>query len=138
MTESLVIVIEDNDSDIFLIKEVLAQLGIGVAVEYFQYGGEALSRIREVIVGSSYSLRLVLLDLNLPDIDGRDLLRQLKGDETTRWIPVVIVSTSNSCHDLQFCYSNHVNSYIVKPMGFEELKQKLGGAFRYWVEINHL
>lgn len=138
MPKSLVIAIEDNESDIFLIKEALAQLKITTDIEFYQYGVEALTRIHQIITETPSSLRMILLDLNLPDMDGREILKRLKEDEKTSWIPVVIVSTSNSRPDLQFCYSHHANSYIVKPMGFEELKHSLESIFHYWVNINHL
>ncbi len=75
---------------------------------------------------------LILLDLNLPAIDGCEVLRQIKQDTRLRAIPVVVFTTSAQPHDLDVCYQLGANSYMVKPVDFERLRHALELLTRYW------
>jgi CheY-like chemotaxis protein len=81
---------------------------------------------------------LVMLDLNLPGTDGRDLLCQIKRDSNLKTIPVVVFTTSNNPKDIEACYQKGANSYIVKPMNFNQLKQSVQTVLDYWFEITTL
>ena len=79
---------------------------------------------------------VILLDLNLPKIDGHEVLRQLKQDENLRAIPVVILTTSQAEADTRAAYRHHVNSYLVKPIDFDRFKQMMKDLGRYWSAWN--
>lgn len=79
---------------------------------------------------------LILLDLRLPKIDGLEVLREIKTNETLRTIPVVILTTSEAQGDLLGAYHNQVNSYLVKPVGFDEFTQLMDDLGQYWLGWN--
>jgi CheY-like chemotaxis protein len=81
---------------------------------------------------------LVLLDLNLPRLDGREVLKEIKGDPTLRMIPVVVLTTSSDQSDVQASYQDHANSYITKPVDFEEFRRALRAIEDYWLSIVRL
>jgi len=77
----------------------------------------------------------VLLDLNMPLMDGREALRVIKGDERLRKIPVVVLTTSKAEEDILRCYDTGANSYITKPASFEELVRVVQSLKNYWLEV---
>ncbi|WP_293363324.1 MULTISPECIES: response regulator [unclassified Microcoleus] len=81
---------------------------------------------------------LILLDLNLPGTDGREVLYKIKQDRNLKQIPVVVFTTSNNPKDIAACYEQGANSYIIKPMDFKLLKQTIQTLLSYWFEITML
>lgn len=81
---------------------------------------------------------LILLDLNLPGTDGREVLYQIKHDRNLKKIPVVVFTTSNNPKDIAACYEQGANSYIIKPMDFKLLKLTIQTLLSYWFEITML
>lgn len=77
---------------------------------------------------------LILLDLNLPGIDGREFLVQLKGDERLKEIPVVILTTSSNPRDMLYCYRHGANGYQIKTVGFEKYLVTIKSMINYWFE----
>jgi CheY-like chemotaxis protein len=80
--------------------------------------------------------RLVLLDIKLPKVDGLEVLRAIKGDPRTKDIPVVMLTSSSEDRDIGECYRLGVNSYIVKPVDFENFAQAVSEAGFYWAVLN--
>ena len=80
----------------------------------------------------------MLLDLKLPKVGGLEVLRQIKTNETTRSIPVVVMSSSQDAKDIAECYALGVNSYVVKPMDFDEFIHCVSTAGEYWVSCTRL
>ncbi len=78
---------------------------------------------------------LILLDLNLPAIDGCEVLRQIKQDARLLTIPVVVCTTAAQPHDIDVCYQLGANSYMVKPVDFERLRYALERLMRYWFSV---
>ena len=85
-----------------------------------------------------HGLKLVLLDITMPKVDGIEVLRRLKGDERTRMTPVVIMTSSNEERDMVESYRLGVNSYVVKPVQFEGLADIVTGLGLYWLLTNRL
>lgn len=81
---------------------------------------------------------LILLDLNMPKMDGREALSYIKSREDLRCIPVVVLSTSDSAEDIRKTYDLGVNSFVTKPSGFDDLVEMAEGLHRYWLEIVEL
>ena len=76
---------------------------------------------------------MILLDLRLPKIDGQEVLRKIKADEELRSIPVVVLTTSEAERDVAQAYENHANSYLVKPVGFDQFTQLMNDLGFYWL-----
>lgn len=79
---------------------------------------------------------VILLDLNLPGIDGRNILEQLKQDRSFKEIPIVVFTTSSSPRDIEFCYEKGANGYLVKPMDSNELQKTVQAFVDYWLQVN--
>ncbi|GAB1541918.1 response regulator [Scytonema sp. NUACC21] len=79
---------------------------------------------------------VILLDLNLPGIDGRDLLQRLKQDRSLREIPIVVFTTSSNPMDIELCYQKGANGYLIKPMDFQNLQKTIQAFVDYWLDAN--
>lgn len=136
-----ILLVEDDPGDVDLLKEVLnenrtlAEVKVNVATD----GVEAIAylRRRDEYAGAQRP-DLILLDLNLPKKDGRELLREIKSDEDLKEIPVVVLSISRADRDIHQSYAAGVNSYISKPTGFGEFTTLLRSVMNYWFEVVHL
>ena len=127
-----VLLVEDNQDHAGLIIHGLQQHSPRRSVMHLKDGEAALQYLR-----STSSLpAIVLLDLRLPKIDGLDVLNAIKTDERLWHLPVVILTTSESEKDIARAYSQHVNSYLVKPVDFELFKTLMKDLGVYWLEYN--
>lgn len=100
------------------------------AIEFIFAQGEFCARDDKLV------LKLILLDLKLPKIDGLEVLRRIKSDRRTRCIPVVMFTSSSEPADVRQCYALGGNSYVVKPVGFVEYIEKIAAIARYWSAHN--
>lgn len=105
-----------------------------------QSGGLQMKRIQSE--GSTRSTAqsqrpaVILLDLNLPGTDGRQVLAQLKQDAALQEIPIVVFTTSSNPSDIEFCYRHGANGYLIKPMDLDDLQTTLRGFIDYWLDLN--
>ena len=136
----LVMLVEDNADHAELIIRTLEEHRITNRVRHFFDGQSALDYLfqRGEFSDPAKSVRphVILLDLRLPRVDGIDILKAIKKDEILKCIPVVILTTSEAEKDVAKAYYNHVNSYLVKPVGFEEFKQLMDNLGIYWLSWN--
>jgi chemotaxis family two-component system response regulator Rcp1 len=130
-----ILLVEDNPADVRLTQEALKEAahartrlhvaGDGVeALEFLHRQGDFVAAPRP---------DLMLLDLNLPRVDGRQVLAEVKGDPDLRRIPVVVLTTSPSEDDILHAYDQHVNSYIRKPVDLDEFLHVLKAIDHYWL-----
>ena len=135
-----VILVEDNPNDAELTmralrkavaRERLAHVDDGVKAIDLVFGPEGLLARPKVRLP-----RMILLDLKLPKLDGLEVLRRLRGDERTRQIPVVVLTSSKEERDIEESYRLGVNSYLVKPVGFAEYVNSVEAAANYWMTLN--
>ncbi|MBA3992833.1 MAG: hypothetical protein C0469_04840 [Cyanobacteria bacterium DS2.3.42] len=125
--------VEDNRADSDLLKEAFDSIGFEASVEVTHDAKLALSGLEKNLeTHGASSPDIIVLDLNLPKMDGREMLRRLKEHPQLRRIPVVILSTSNLEQDISYCYDHHCNSYIVKPIRFDEYKRVAKNIQEYW------
>lgn len=131
-TEShFIVIIEDSDADFVALSRSFKQQGIEVQFQRFLTGDEALD-----FLPHHHPLpHLILLDLNLPGTDGREILKSLKQHETLKKIPVIILTTSNNPADIQYCYQLGANSYIQKPIDYQMLLKVADAIKKYWLEV---
>lgn len=123
------LVVDDSTADLQLLEEAIVEYGLDAQIETALDGDAALARLR--VEGPRPDL--ILLDLNMPRRNGREVLEELKQDAELRTIPVIIFSTSSSPFDVEDCYALHANSYLVKPVDFEGLGAIVQALDAFWV-----
>lgn len=135
-----ILLVEDNSSDVELTLHCLKSSSLANQIQVVYDGAEALDFI---FCSGSYAHRnientprLILLDLKLPKIDGLEVLQRLKSDPRTRIIPVVILTSSCEERDILASYQLGVNSYIVKPLDFEQFIETIKLLESYWLLLN--
>ena len=136
----LVMLVEDNVDHAELVIRTLEEHKIANRVRHFLDGQSALDylfrrgefeRATDIILP-----HVILLDLRLPRVDGIDVLRAIKEDDNLKSIPVVVLTTSEAEKDVAKAYYNHANSYLVKPVGFDEFKKLMDDLGFYWLSWN--
>jgi two-component system response regulator len=136
----LVMLIEDNLDHAELVMRTLADHKVANQIRHFSEGQSALDYLyrRGEYSDPAKSPRpnLILLDLRLPRIDGLEILKEIKNTDELRTIPVVVLTTSEAERDIARAYLNHANSYLVKPVGFEEFNQLMEDMGFYWLGWN--
>jgi two-component system, response regulator len=140
--EQLILLVEDNPDDVLLTVEALRENNILNKIEIAKDGVEALDFLfgRGKHTGRDLSVlpQLVLLDLKLPKVDGLEVLKEIKSNDLTKMIPVVVLTSSKEEQDLLKSYQLGVNSYIRKPVDFEQFSQSVKQLGLYWLVINEL
>lgn len=135
-----ILLVEDDPADAELTVLSLRKEGLANSIEIARDGAEALDFIfcRGAYAARSFERppHLVLLDLKLPRVSGHDVLRAIKGDERTRSIPVVVLTSSNQESDLVECYRLGVNSYIEKPVELRKFQEVVRQFGVYWLMVN--
>ncbi|MBR8838951.1 MAG: response regulator [Stigonema ocellatum SAG 48.90 = DSM 106950] len=133
------LIVEDSNEDFEAIQRFLERSPIKIQIVRCVNGEQALAFLYRT---GSYSdresaprPRLIVLDLNLPGTDGREVLRRIKQDDNLKTIPVVVFTTSNNPKDIENCYQYGANSYIVKPINFAQLKRDIQTLVDYWFEV---
>ena len=136
----LVMLVEDNVDHAELVIRTLEEHKIANRVKHFLDGQSALDylfRRGEFERATDITLpHVILLDLRLPRVDGIDVLRAIKEDDNLKSIPVVVLTTSEAEKDVAKAYYNHANSYLVKPVGFDEFKKLMDDLGFYWLSWN--
>lgn len=135
-----ILLVEDNPNDVELTLYALKKNKIANSIQVARDGAEALEFIFGTGQYDGRKLRngpkLILLDLKLPKVDGLEVLRRLKSEQRTRSIPVVILTSSREERDIVESYDLGVNSYIVKPVDFEQFTEAARQLGLYWLLLN--
>ena len=138
----LLLVIEDSNEDFEAFQRYVRRSPLTIPIYRCIDGDDALAFLyrtgRYADPQSAPRPGLILLDLNLPGTDGREVLRKIKQDETLKILPVVVFTTSNNPKDIETCYRQGINSYIVKPMDFDRLKHSIEILIDYWFDTTIL
>jgi CheY-like chemotaxis protein len=128
--------VEDNEGDIGLIEEVLEEAKIRNNLHIAKDGEEAMLFLHgEGRFSGSPRPDVILLDLNLPKKDGREVLREIKEDDILKNIPVVILTTSGAEKDIHRSYDLHANAYVTKPLDFDQFIIVIKSIANFWLEI---
>lgn len=137
-----ILLVEDNPQEAELTIRALKKRTLATHFLHVHDGQEAIDFIfnRGLYQGARiYEMpKVVLLDLKLPKIDGLEVLRQLRADVSTRWLPVVILTSSQEDRDVVEAYALGANSYIVKPVDFESFLEVVSNMITYWLLLNEL
>ncbi len=138
----LVMLVEDNADHAELVIRTMETHHIPTRILHISDGESALDYLlrRNDYSDPESSPRpyMILLDLRLPRVDGIEVLRMVKGESELRAIPVVILTTSEAEKDLTHAYQNYVNSYLVKPVGFEDFSNLMKDIGAYWLGWNKI
>ncbi len=138
MTDSVIeiVLVEDNPNDAELIMRVFKKHNITNKFILFKDGAEAIDYLFAENHADALRPKAILLDLKLPKLNGIEVLRRLKSDERTRNIPVVVLTSSREERDLKDAYELGVNSYVTKPIKFDEFAKAVAELGLYWMVLN--
>jgi two-component system response regulator len=140
MRDKVILLVEDNPDDLLLTLRALEKNDVVCGVVVARDGVEALDYLFATgeYAGRDTSVmpQLILLDLKLPKIDGLEVLRRLRADERTRLLPVVILTSSKEVQDLLDGYGLGANSYVRKPVNFEQFVRAVEQLKLYWLSLN--
>lgn len=131
-----ILLIEDNPYEAELTIRSLKKHNLANRLKHIDDGEEALEFIYSNDPILPFNPKLILLDLKLPKVDGLDILRRLKSSDSTKSIPVVVLTSSKEEKDIIESYKLGVNSYIVKPVNFESFAQAISELGLYWLLLN--
>jgi CheY-like chemotaxis protein len=134
-----ILLVEDNPSDVFLTRRVIKDCRMPNRLSVARDGVEALLFLnREEPFRDAPLPDLILLDLNLPRKNGRELLLEIKNDDRFKHIPVVVLTTSNTDADIMRAYQSHANCYIVKPVDMNQFVEVIRGIEAFWFMLSKL
>jgi two-component system response regulator len=133
-TIPVILLVEDNEDDYEATVRSLKKNHFLNPVHWCKSGRDALEFLQAAITTGPLP-DLILLDLNMPGIDGRQVLTAIKGDPELKHIPVIILTTSNDARDVDHCYSIGASTYIQKPVSFEGLTEAIRTMKDYWFGI---
>jgi two-component system response regulator len=141
MSQKEILLVEDNPDDVELTRIAFAEANVANSLAVVGDGAEALdylfARGRHAHRDPDDLPSIVLLDLNLPKLDGREVLQAIRANERTRALPVVVLTTSTEPFDVEASYALGVNSYIRKPVDFEQFVWAVKQVGLYWLVLNH-
>jgi len=136
-----ILLVEDNPNDVKLTLHAFKTANLANTVHVARDGVEALEFLFCTGPHADRKVekmpKLVLLDLKLPRLDGHEVLKRIKGDPRTSGIPVVVLTSSSEERDVMRTYEVGANSYIIKPVDFEQFTESVRDIGKYWLEINH-
>lgn len=131
-----IMLVEDNEGDILLTKEALEERKIANRITVAKDGKQAIDTLNHLDEHQKNELPdLILLDINLPKKNGHEVLYHIKNTNGLKHIPVIILTTSSSKHDIMKAYENYVNCYITKPVDVSEFISAVGTIENFWISI---
>lgn len=136
-----ILLVEDNPDDVELTRLAFEEANVANRLVVVADGAEALDYLfakgRHAQRDPSELPSIVLLDLNLPKVDGREVLQAIRADAATRALPVIVLTTSAEPFDVEASYALGANSYIQKPVDFEQFLWAVKQVGLYWLVLNH-
>lgn len=134
-----ILLVEDSPEDAEATRRSFTKSGLLNPIVHFETGDEALAYLFESVLpsaGPSNPLPgMILLDLNMPGTDGKEVLKKIKTNSKLKTIPVIVLTTSSDERDIESCYNKGANSYIVKPVETNGLLNAISRLKEYWFEI---
>ena len=134
-----ILLVEDNEGDVGLVEEVFEDAKIRNTLHVAEDGEEAMLFLnKEKPFAKAPTPDIILLDLNLPQKDGREVLEEIKTNDKLKRIPVVVLTTSKAEEDIVRSYDLHANSYITKPVDFDQFIKVIKSIEDFWLEVVRL
>ena len=138
ITNTVILVVEDSDEDFNTLLRVMQEFSFYNPVYRACDGDDALDYLHQRGLYSNPKQAprpaVVLMDLNLPGTDGREVIEHVKREDSLKSIPIVVFTTSSSPKDIEICYRYGVSSYMLKPIGVAELRSTIHNFLKYWFE----
>jgi CheY-like chemotaxis protein len=139
LTEQPILLVDDSPDDIMIAKRAIKECDIRNKVYVTYDGDEAIQFLRkEGNYKDVPTLGLVILDLNMPKVDGFEVLETIKGDDKLKSIPIIVLTSSSRPEDIERAYQLGCNSFIVKPLSFEDFIEAMMEIKRYWLDLSKL
>jgi len=140
MEEIFILIAEDDADDRFLLQAAFEENGFLDRLQFVENGVEVIEFLNGLAQSDKEKKfpRFILLDLNMPKKDGREVLKELKQHPVLKKIPVVIFSTTNNEQEMRRCYELGANSYITKPNSFESLLKTVAALRSYWMHTTSI
>ena len=136
MRPRLILVVEDSEPDAELIQQALTDVDPPCEFVVVRNGDEAIKYLlREPPFASAHRPDLVLLDLNIPGTDGREVLHRIRNEGTLDALPVVVLTTSESPRDVEETYRLHANSFVTKPATYQRFAETMRVLHQYWFRV---
>jgi two-component system response regulator len=131
-----VLYIEDNEDYVQFVRRAFNKIDTTLSCHAFKDGLDALNYF-ESNQDKKKLAKLILLDVNLPGINGIELLKKIRSKPKLKYTPVIMFSTSDNTSDVVNAYDNGANAYLVKPEGLSSLVETLDGVYKFWLNLNH-
>lgn len=138
MRKFVILIAEDDADDRYLLKMAFAEKGLTDNIHFAENGKDVIEYLAKNKLHLQQLPKLILLDLNMPQKDGRQVLREIKENSEYKKIPVVVFSTSKNEVVIEKCYELGANSYIIKPISFDGLLQVVEQIRAYWIQTASL
>lgn len=137
-----ILLVEDNPSDAEMTINALKKNNLANKLMHLKDGAAALDFIFAEGIYSERNMlnkpKVILLDLKMPKVNGIEVLQKIRSDDRTKQIPVVVLTSSKEDPDIEKCYALGVNSYVVKPVEFDEFQKAVSDLGLYWMIVNQL
>lgn len=134
-------IIEDSEPDYEIFMRIVKKSSISCQIQHFETGEKALDYLQELSNQRENEAKkpqpsVILLDLNLPGINGKKVIEEIRLNSLFKLTPVVVFTTSSNPKDIEDCYLKGANSYTVKSMDFEILRENIQNLLSYWLKVN--
>lgn len=137
MKKNQILLVEDNEGDIVLTSEAFEESSCKVNIQVARNGKEAINILFDLNEDTQLP-DLILLDINLPLLNGHEVLKKIKENEKTKHIPVIILTTSSAISDINLTYENYANCFITKPADINDFFETINVLCNYWFKISKL
>ena len=134
MKKNQILLVEDNEGDIVLTSEAFEECGCKASIQVARNGKEAINILFDQNENTQLP-DLILLDINLPLLNGHEVLKKIKESEKTKNIPVIILTTSSAISDINLTYDNYANCFITKPADINDFFETINALSNYWFNI---
>lgn len=136
MSTAHILLVEDNEGDILLTMEAFEEQGSSHKISVVRNGMEALNFLfNRAGYHDAEKPDLILLDINMPILNGHEVLAQIKNDPILKMIPVIVLTTSSNPKDIQLAYSGHANSYVNKPLELDDFHEAIYKIEQFWLGL---